>query len=145
MTAASVVILTALTLQGLASFSITFGPIENPPFMWPFLDYPMYTRARYAGDAIERQVVVGILEDSSEVVIAPGDLSVTFWQFQNFLNPAIVRGDRARASAYKRIYEERFDGSLVAFRLEDHPLIVTEEGLEEGPTVVLGSLSFELD
>ena len=139
----SVVILVALTLQGLAAFEIRIGPIERPPFMWPFLDYPMYTRARYAGDALERQVVVGILEDSTESIIAPDDLGVTFWQFQNFLNPAILSGDRALARAYKSIYEERFGGSLLAFRLENHPLTMTDEGLREAPPVVLGSLFFE--
>lgn len=141
--AASVVVLVTITFQALASFQIQFGPIEGSPFLWPFLDYPMYTGAHYAGEPLERQVVVGILADSSEVMIAPADLGVTFWQFQNFLNPAILDGHRDRADVYRGIYEERYGEYLIGFRLEDHPLILTEEGLVEGEPVELGALFFD--
>lgn len=141
--AVSVAILVAVTLQGIAAFAITVGPIERPPFLWPFLDYPMYEQPRYAGEPIVRQVVVGVLADSTDIVLAPADLGVTFWQFQNILNRAILRDDQAGAEAYRGIYEERYGRSLVAFRLEGHPLVMTEDGLVAGSPVVLGSLGFD--
>jgi len=143
--AASIVIAVTLVLQGLASFTLTPGPIEDPPFMWPFLDYPMYSRPWYAGDPIERRVVIGILGDSSEVLIEPEDMGVTFWQFNNFLNPAIVRGNPAQADPYRSVYEARSGQRLLGFRLEDHPLIITHDGLVDGSPTVLGTLSFRSD
>jgi len=139
----SAVILVPIVLQTIASFTITFGPIERPPFLWPFLDYPMYSDAHYAGESIHRQRVVAILADSTEVAIVPNDLGVDFWQFQNLLNPAILRGDRARAENYRSIYEDRYGRRLVGFRLEDHPLVVENGGLTEGQPSVLGTLYFE--
>jgi hypothetical protein len=113
--------------------------------MWPFLDYPMYTGPHYAGEAIERQVVVAIRADSTEVVVLPEELGVTFWQFQNILNPAILAGDQGTAESYREIYEDRFDASLIGLRLEDHPLIPTDSGLVEGSPAPLGALSFGSD
>lgn len=141
----SAIILVPMALQTIASFAITFGPIERPPFLWPFLDYPMYEDPHYAGESIHRQAVVAILADSSEVALAPRDLGVDFWQFQNLLNPAILRGDRARAENYRLLYEGRYPHHVVGFRLEDHPLVVVNGGLEEGQPSVLGTLYFESD
>jgi len=140
--ATSVFILALLALQGLATFSLTPGPLEQAPWGWPFLDYPMYNHPKYAGDPLERLVVIGIFEDSTESVIAPEDLNVTFFQFENGLNPAIRVGDRATAGAYRELYEELYDRVLVGFRLEDHPLVTTEAGLADGPESVVASLYF---
>jgi hypothetical protein len=141
----SAIILVPMVLQTIASFTITFGPIERPPFLWPFLDYPMYEDVHYPGEPIHRQMVVGILADSSEVAIVPDDLGVDFWQFQNLLGPAILEGDRPRAENYRNIYEDRYPHRLLGFRLEDHPLVIASGGLEEGEPTVLGSLYFESD
>ena len=140
--AVSAAIVLVIVLQGLASFRITVGPIEPPPFLWPFLDYPMYEQPRYQGDPIEQRVVVGVLADSTEVVISPEDLDVTFWQVQNVLSAAILQGDQARASAYRSMSEERYGQRVLGFRLENHPVVLTDQGPIAGPRVILGSLVF---
>jgi hypothetical protein len=141
--AVSVVILVTLTLQVLAAFTITPGPIERSPFSWPFLDYPMYSQPRYRGEPIERRVVVGIRPDSSEVVVTPADLGVTFWQIRDGLDPAIEGGVSARADVYRQIYESRHGRPLIGFRLEDRPIFITDDGLSEGSATVLGTVYFE--
>lgn len=141
----SLVILTTLVLQGLAAFELTVGPLERAPWMWPFMDYPMYNQPRYAGEPIDRQVVIGVLPDSSEVVVEPEDLDVTFWQFHSVLNQAIILGDRSRAEPYRLIYEDRRGIRLIGFRLEDRPFFVTGDGLEEADPSVLGALYFDAD
>jgi hypothetical protein len=143
--AASVVIVVTLTFQGLASFTLTPGPIEDPPFMWPFLDYPMYSAPWYEGDAIPQRVMVGVRADSSRVVIEPEDLDVTFWQFETVLFRAILRGDQARAAAYRAIYHDRYDERLLGFEVEQHPWFITDDGLRKGPHTVVASISFDSD
>ncbi|MBT8488754.1 MAG: hypothetical protein KJO65_08035 [Gemmatimonadetes bacterium] len=143
MAAVSVVILTTIMLQGLAGFRITFGPIEGPPFLWPFLNYPMYAIPRYSGDSLERRVLIGVLDDSTEVVIGHRDLDMTFWQFQSVFDDAVLGGEVSLAEAFREMFEERYDGQLAAFRLEDHPVILTRDGYEVGSPVVLGVLFFE--
>lgn len=141
----SSIIAGTLALQGIASFALTPGPIEEPPFMWPFLDYPMYSAPWYEGDPIPQRVMVGVLEDSSRVVIEPEDLDVTFWQFETVLFRAILREDRARAAAYAEIYHERYGGRLIGFQVENHPWLITDDGLKEGPITVIASISFDSD
>ena len=143
--AVSVVILALLLLQGLATFSLTPGPMEGAPWGWPFLDYPMFNHPKYPGQPITRHVVVGIFPDSSEVVITPEDLNVSEFQFDNGLNPAIRLGDRATAGAYRELYENLYERAPVGFRLEDHPLVMTEAGLSDGARSVVGSLYFEVE
>jgi len=141
--AVSVLIAGLLVLQGMASFSITPGPMEPAPWGWPFLDYPMYNHPKYPGQPLERHVVFAILADSTEAVIEPTDLNVTYFQFANGLNPAIRSGDRVRAQAYRDLYERRFGRELIGFRLEYHPLHITPDGLREGVSAAQGSLYFD--
>lgn len=143
--AVSLVISGIVVLQGLATFSLTPGPMEEAPWGWPFLDYPMFNHPRYPGQAITRHVVVGIFPDSSEAEIRPADLDVTHFQFDNGLNPAIRLKDRVTAGAFRELYEERFGTVLAGFRLEDHPLVMTESGLTDGAPAVVGRLYFDVE
>ena len=143
MIASSLVILITLFFQGIAAFGIRFGPIEKQPFLWPFLDYPMYGSANFEGQAIRFELLVGIQPDSSEVVIQPEDLGMPFFLFRRQVLTAIRREDRIELLQYRALYESRHQRQLIGFRLEDRPLILTREGLVSGPRTVLQTVSFE--
>jgi len=143
--ASSIVILTTLFLQGIAAFGIQFGPIEKQPFLWPFLNYPMYGSARLEGDEINFETLIGILPDSTEVLIEPDDFSMPFFLFRKQVLAAIRREDRVELQQHRAFYESRHDRQLIGFRLENRPLMVTREGLVEGPRTVLHTISFAPD
>ena len=145
MIASSAVILITLFFQGITAFGIGFGPIEQSPFLWPFTDYPMYRGAHFEGQAINLEVLVGILPDSAEVVIEPQDLGMSFWHFRKQVLAAIRREDPVELHQFRALYESRHESQLIGFQLEDRPLILTREGLARGPRTILHTVSFEPD
>ena len=58
--AASGVIVLVLGLQALTAFGLTPGPIEHSPYLWPFLEYPMYSKAHFVGEEVPRYQVVAV-------------------------------------------------------------------------------------
>lgn len=133
----SVVIGTVLALQAIAGFNLGPDRIVRSPTLFPFLDYPMYGRARSEGDAVSRYVVVAIFADSSETRVRMEDLGLSFWHFRRGIVAALLARDRARLRDYASIYERRNGRRPTGFRLDDVPLIVTGAGLRDGePTVV---------
>ena len=61
------------------------------------------------------------------------------------LGPAIRSGDRAKAGAFRELYEARHGRELVGFRLEDRQLVIGTDGVSEGPVLVVGCLYFDGD
>lgn len=123
--------------QTLASFQLTPGPVEESPFLWPFLDYPMYSVPHPPGDTISRPQLYGLLGDSAEVHIEPSDLRLQFWLLRRELIPSLMAGDTSRVRAYARRYAELHDHSLDGFRLYHRPVLVRPSGAERaGPTLV---------
>lgn len=125
---ASAVIVVVVGLQFLASFQITPGPIEGSPFLWPFLDYPMYTTPRDLGDTLPRFELHGVLADSSEVEIGPSDLQMGFWVFRRGVLFDI--SDTARAEEIARKYEELHGREIRGFRLYERPFVLTGSGVD---------------
>jgi len=123
-------------LQAMAGTRIR-GPLKPDPDRWPFLSYPMYRKVHFPGDAIPRHRVFGILEDSSEVHITPETLGTNFWIWQRRLVHALDPVDSADLRAMAALYESRDGTPVSGFRLENHPLILSAEGVEEGAAEVI--------
>ncbi len=140
---ASAVIVGVLALQGIAVLRLTPGPVEKPPFLWPFVDYPMYDRTHYEGDTIPRQRLHGVLADSTEVRIEPSDIGFDLWWLRRGLVSSMVGEDTSDVLGYARRYAERTGRSLAAFRLYHHPLVLREAGGEPAPPVLVKE--FRLD
>lgn len=135
----SLVILAVLGLQGITAVGLTPGPIEKSPFLWPFLDYPMYSLPYFEGDAIPRHRTVGITEDGRELEINPETLGTDFWIYRDaFVFPLIHRSMRRDLGPGVELFESRHGVRLVEIRLEDRPLVLTPEGTVEGGVEVLG-------
>lgn len=138
--AVSAVILAVLGFQAIAAVGLTPGPIEKSPFLWPFLDYPMYTQPHYEGDAVPRYSVIGVTDDGREVEITPESLGTDFWIFRNaFLFSFRYRGERHELESGVQLYERRHGVSLREVRLENRPLVVTREGTADGEAVRTGT------
>lgn len=128
----SLVILTVLSFQ-------TAADILRTDYMWPFLDYPMYSYSRHEGQRlVVRYDVYGTTSDGAEVEIAPKDLGMYWFPFRRTFLADIFRGDREKIAAYLDEYRKRHGKEIVALRVEDRAIIVTREeiNLAPPPTVV---------
>lgn len=133
---ASAVIAGVLALQGIAVLRLTPGPVEKPPFLWPFMDYPMYSRPHYEGDTVPRERMYGVLGDSTEVRIQPSDLGLKYWWFRRGLIFSVVGEDTSDVRGYARLYAPREGRSLTTFRLYHRPLVLRRWGAEPSPPVL---------
>lgn len=137
---ASAVICGILGLQTLASFRIDVGPVERSPWMYPFMDYPMYSWARAEGDSIHRYYLYAILPDSSETFVSAEDLGLDFWLYRS----GPVRAARRRNTAELRVYAEEYERhhrrSVIGFRLENRPVLVTRDGAEPAEPFTVSSV-----
>lgn len=138
--AVSWVILVVLAFQGIAAAGLTPGPVEKSPFLWPFLDYPMYTRPHYEGEGIPRYRVIGVTDEDREVEITPETLGTDYWIYRNaFLFSFRYRGERDELEPGVQLYEDRHGVSLVEVRLENRPLVLTREGTVDGALELEGT------
>ncbi len=118
-----------------------------PPLLWPFLNYPMYCIPHHKGDALDQYFVFGTLEDSIEVPILPEDLGLHFWQFygksqERGVVIALLQENNKLIKTYVELYQSRHNKRLVGLRLENHPLILSREGVNPGPRQVLKNFQF---
>jgi hypothetical protein len=135
----SAVILVVLGVQAIAALALTPGPIEKPPFLWPFLNYPMYSAPHYEGEGIPRFRVMVMTADGREIEVTKENLGTDFWIFRNaFLQPFENEGMRDELEPGVELFERRHGVTVVEVRLEDRPLLLTREGTADGPTEVRG-------
>ncbi len=133
----SLTIFSCLVLQAFA----VFHPVS--PRLWPFLDYPMYGRAHYQGEAIRQFVAIGIFADASEARILPEDLGLDFWKFEYGPVQMLRRGDVESLKPYAQLYSDRQNKQLVGIRLENHPFTLSDQGVRAEVRQVVNSVSFE--
>jgi len=133
------VVLAVLAVQGIAAFGLTPGPVEKAPFLWPFLDYPMYSTPHYEGDGIPRYEVSAVTADGREMEITPETLGSDFWIFRNaFLFSFFYPGMRDELEPGVELLEQQHDVTILEVRLENRPLLLTREGASEGPLALEG-------
>ena len=122
------------------------GLIYHPDYRgdsyFPFLNYPMYSGPHKSDDMIPRYHIFGIIEDGSEIEIKPGDLRMNVWEF--FEGP-VQELKKQNASMHRlRLYVDLFFKKrakrLVGLRLENHPLILSKQGIQEGRIFVLNAV-----
>lgn len=134
----SAVIVTVIGFQTIAAFGLRPGPIDQDPFLWPFLGYPMYSRVHHEGEAIPRLSVFAVRPDSSEVEVTPELLGTDFWIVAEGLAPAITDSDQEVLRGFADLFRERTGSRLIGYRLENRPVILTREGTTLGEPVTVG-------
>ena len=143
----SVVILVVLGLQTIRAFELSCAR-QAPPFLpafqfvcgaglYPFVSYPMYSRAHYEGEAINKYVIVGEFADGSEVTILPEAIGMTFWLFERNVIRKLLAGDDEPVLGVARLYRRHHGEMPVALFLEDHQLVLQRDGAVPGEVVSL--------
>ena len=130
----SLVILIFLGLQTIALLGLYRGRL------WPFVDYPMYRHPHYEGDSIDRYFLFGISEDNTEMPISAEDLGLNFWKFLWGFVPAVVEDRREQIEVYIDFYRTRHNKVLLGLRLENHPLVLSRNGLSPAPVQVVKTI-----
>lgn len=138
----SVFIVGCLGFQTLAVINLPVGPIERAPFLFPFLNYPMYCLAHYEGEEIDQPFLVGVRPDLSEVRIGPADLGLSFFLYLKGPVEAVKRGDLGRAALYRDVYLQRHGTELVGLKLASEPARLTPVGYRILPERILATMSF---
>jgi hypothetical protein len=105
-----------------------------PPGLWPFIDYPMYAHCYYQGAQIDRVRFIGISADSRELHLTPEELG-----FSRLL--PVKKMDWQQIIQRVESYSAARRWRLVRLRAEDHPLILSRDGIRRGMSRVL----FEAD
>jgi len=111
------------------------------PTFFPFLDYPMYATARYEGVQIDEKFLYGFLESGTKVPITDEELGISRYQFLNKVIPGVKQKNDKSIEYYVGIYENKYQKILVKLRVENHPRVITREGIKLGEKQVI----FELD
>ena len=124
----SALLLGVLALQAAASF----GRL-HPTRYWPFLSYPMYNTAHHAGDTIPDYRLVAVFSDGREAPILEEDLHLDFWQFRSGPVEAALQGRRGDLQRDLAGWERARGGRVAAIRVENHPVILRENGVAPGP------------
>jgi hypothetical protein len=148
----SVGIVACLGLQALAGFRVLCPPRSLVPSLswlhvcaprlWPFLDYPMYSAPHRAGDVIDQFRVFGRLDDSSEVPILPADLHLDPFEFMYTFASQLQEATNETAHRYADIYQRTRGRRLVELRLENHPLVLSRDGVRPGPVRIVKEFRF---
>jgi hypothetical protein len=105
-----------------------FWPKLCDPQLWPFLDYPLYSAAHYAGEELPQFRLYGVLGNSSTIELTQADFLLdSSFSFQNLIL-AVLEKKMADVLDYARIYNSTHDTPVVALRLQNQPIILTSDG-----------------
>lgn len=123
----SLVIVTVLSFQLAAN-------VLRTDFMWPFLDYPMYSYSRQEGERlVVEYIVYGTTPDGTEVTIKPKDFGMGWFLFRLTFLADIFRNDLNRIAIYLDDYRKRYGKTFTALRIEDRALIVMRDKIDLSP------------
>jgi hypothetical protein len=112
------------------------------PELWPFLTYPLYSAAHYAGEELPQLRLSGVLADGEAVQLKQEDFLLdSSFSFQNVM-VAVLDKNMPDLRNYVRVYNSTHDLPLVSLRLENDPLVLTSDGfVPSGRHVIESSVS----
>ena len=125
------------------SFIPQLAIIWEPVVSWPFLTYGMYRNPHYEGDEISRRLLVGTLEDSTEVLIRPQDVGLGITLFHLHFIDALASDDNESIIKMADSYERRQNKRLMRLSLEERTWVLSGGRVEPGPSRVLKSVSLK--
>jgi len=116
-----------------------FCEVPTDPGLYPFLDYPMYSKAYREGTTVPDYTLVAIFEDGTEKTLTPEDFGLSAYWFNTSLLPAFQAKQASEVSAYLADYEAAGNSPFVAFRFENTLLTITKAGVVTGAPEVFTS------
>lgn len=115
--------------------------LPDSPAFSPFLDDSMYGKENSQAVNVNQYFLYGTLEDGTEVMITHEDLNIPRYQFVRNLVPKVERQNIQAIEEYVEIYERKFRTNMVRLRLENHPLIIHQDGMKTGQKEVVVDLN----
>ncbi len=115
--------------------------LPKDPAFYPFLDYPMYAGVKHEGVNVNQYFVFGVLEDGTEIPITEQNLQISRSHFVRKIITRIKEKNLQVIKDYVKIYEKTSQKKLVKLRLENHPLVITRDGVNPGEKKVIVDLS----
>ncbi len=140
----SIALLTGLVPRSTFATSRWLGMLRAPQ-LYPFVDYPMYSRSYTEGECINRYRVVAKFDDGSSRQITHEDFGLTFWIFERGLVAALRNKDHNRVAKFVRFFNSRHDYRITDLHLENHGLRVFTQGTEPAPPVKLAQFHTHLE
>ena len=112
----------------------------RPPLTYPFLDYPMYSRARRHAEPVSRLSLVGILRDGEQRPLPAEQLGLTPWHYFDLLR-AVLQEDTEEVYACLASADPSLSDALVALRVEDEPLLWGDGPVRVGARTQVATLT----
>ena len=81
--------------------------LPEEPGLYPFLDYPMYSKVKAAGTAVEQKQLVAIFAEGGERVLRPEDFGMNEYWFIGTLLPAFERKNRQKLRSISALTKNR--------------------------------------
>jgi len=107
------------------------------PDLYPFLDYPMYSRARTEAEAtVDKYKVIAVFADGSEKQLKGEDFGLSPYWFVGSLVPAFAEQDTSKITDYIEAYDARGNPPFVGFRVDMLSMAVTAEGLRTDDVLI---------
>lgn len=130
----SVVIAGVLGAQAVASFG-------NTDRYFPFLWYPMYAKAHYAGERIDvGHRVYAVTADGVRHPVNAADLNIDFWRYERKFSQPLIAGQIANVAPFLKTVAAKYP-SVVALQVDDYPMIITHNGPEAAPLRTIATVS----
>lgn len=102
--------------------------VACPPFLWPFLDYPMFAEAHRTGAVVPHDTVLASFADGAEVRLAPGDEAERPSAHQ--VVESLRARDEAAVCGLAVELAAQLGAPVVELRLERETLVLTHAGFE---------------
>jgi hypothetical protein len=103
------------------------------PWLYPFIDYPMYSQAREQGEPTLEPRVRATLENGIDRAIGPEDLALDYFMFKEQMVGAITRADADQLRQLVKPIELLEHHRVSSLQLELEPIRLGEHGIERGP------------
>lgn len=130
----SAVIAGVLGAQTLASFG-------NTDRYFPFLWYPMYAKAHYAGERLDvGHRIYAVTADGVRHPVNAADLKIDFGRYERKFARPLIAGQTDNIAPFLKTVAAQYP-SLVALQVDDYPMIITHDGPVAAPLRTVATLS----
>lgn len=119
----------AVLIAGCQVIKIPLCYLPDEPGLYPFLDYPMYARAKAEGDAVKQHQLMAIFSDRTEKQLQAEDFGLSpYWYLATVL-PAFEAKKMDKIKTHIEAYTQQGNPPFVAFRVDVLPTTVSADGV----------------
>lgn len=125
----SVQLYSAVLIAGCKVIKIPLCYLPDEPGLYPFLDYPMYARAKAEGDVVKQRQLMAIFSDGTEKPLQAEDFGLSpYWYLATVL-PAFENQKLDKIKTHIEAYQQQGNQPFVAFRVDVLPTTVSADGV----------------